>query len=135
MPEGGTRSVMSHRHAVLIVDDHADGLEAMQFLVEAHGFDVVSVRRAEEALARLRMGLGCCLVILDWRMPSMTGGQLHQALSTDVRLCKIPLLVVTGDPHAAAEARALGIRHVQLKPIEPSVLVEIIGEHCTSSAA
>jgi CheY-like chemotaxis protein len=126
---------MSHRHVVLLVDDHPDSLHAMQELIEAHGFDVVATTDAEDALARLRAGLSCCLIIVDWRMPGMGGEQFHAALSCDPRLSDIRLLVLTGDPRAAVRARELGVRHVAYKPIEPSVLLAIVGEHCQSSAA
>jgi len=126
---------MPHRHAVLLVDDHLDGLAAMEGLIEAHGFDVIATCTAEDALTRLRGGLSCCLVIFDWKMPGMDGEQFYRALSADPRLCKRPLLVVSGDVRAVNRARALGIRHVELKPIEPSTLLGIIGDHCTPSGA
>lgn len=128
-------AAMPHRHAVLLVDDHLDGLAAMQSLIEAHDFEVVGTSTAEEALMRLRDGLPCCLVIFDWRMPGMNGEQFYRALSAEPRLCELPLLVVSGDVRAVNRARALGIRHAELKPIEPSTLLGIIGEHCTRSGA
>lgn len=126
---------MPHRHSVLLIDDHADGLEAMQGLIEAHGFTVATAGSGEEALALLQGGESCCLIVVDWRMPGMTGEQFLKTLRASHRLCEIPLLVVTGDPRGAEQARALGIRNVAFKPVEPSLLLGMIGEHCSPSTA
>ena len=109
--------------------------EAMEALITADGFDVVSTGSAQKALARLQDGLVCCLVVFDWLMPGMNGEQFHQALSADPRLAGIPLLVLTGDALGASRARALGVCHVALKPIDPAALLAILEEHCTRSAA
>jgi len=127
--------VATHRHVVLLVEDYADGREAMEALIHADGFDVIGTGSAEEALTRLRDGLVCCLVVFDWLLPGMNGEQFHQALSADRRLAGIPLLVVTGDARGVSRARELGVCHVALKPMDPAALLAILEEHCTSSAA
>jgi CheY-like chemotaxis protein len=125
----------THRHTVLLVDDHTNLLEAMEALIEGEGFDVIATGSAEEALTRLRDGLECCLVVFDWLMPRMSGEQFHQALSADARLAAIPLLVVTGDAQGASRARALGACHVAMKPIARAALLAILDQHCTRRAA
>ena len=126
---------MSHRHVVLLIDDHPDGLESTQALMEVHGFDVVGVRSAEEALGRMHGGLSCCIVVLDWRMPGMGGEQFLRALSAEPRLAKVPLFVLTGDAGGMNRACELGVEHVALKPVDPERLLDIIGQHCSSSSA
>jgi len=106
-----------HRHAVLVVEDQTGMLEAL------------------EALTRLRDGLACCLVMFDWLMPGMSGEQFHQALSADPRLAGVPTFVLTGDVRGARRARALGVCHVAVKPIDAAALLAILEEHCTRSAA
>ena len=124
---------MAHRHVVLLIDDHADGLEATKALIEVYGFEVVATRSAHDALTRLRGGLSCCIAVLDWRMPGMDGEQFQRALAAEPQLAKIPLLVLTGDARGVNRARELGVEHVALKPVDPELLIEIIGEHCHSS--
>ena len=126
---------MTHRHSVLLVEDYAKGREAMEALMRADGFDVIATGSAEVALTRLRDGLMCCLLVFDWRLPGMTGEQFHAALSADSRFARIPLLVLTGDQEGARRARALGVCHVALKPIDPAALLAILEEHCTRRAA
>jgi two-component system response regulator FlrC len=124
-----------HRHVVLLVDDDTDALESMAVVIELTGADAITADSAAIALARLRLGLHCCLVVLDWRMPGMSGRQFYAECAADPRLASIPLLVVTGDPRAVCEARGLGIQYAELKPIDPDRLVEIVREHCTETGA
>jgi CheY-like chemotaxis protein len=124
-----------HRHIVLVVEDHTGMREALEALILADGFDVIATGSAEEALTRLGDGLVCCLVMFDWLMPGMNGEQFHQTLSADPRFAEIPLLVLTGDARGARRARALGVCHVAMKPIDPAALLAILEEHCTRRAA
>ena len=119
-----------HRHVVLLVDDDTDALESTAVVIELSGADAITADSAAIALERLRFGLRCCLVVLDWKMPGMSGRQFYDACVADPRLASIPLLVLTGDPRGVYEARALGIRYAELKPIDPDRLVEIVHEHC-----
>jgi CheY-like chemotaxis protein len=125
----------THRHVVLVVEDYAAGREALKALIRADGFGVIATGSAEEALTRLRDDLVCCLVVFSWLMPGMNGEQFHQALTADPRLARIPLLVLTADARGASRARALGVCHVALKPMDPAALLAILEEHCTRSAA
>jgi CheY-like chemotaxis protein len=65
----------------------------------------------------------------------MNGEQFLRALSAEPRLAKLRLLVLTGDVRGLNRARELGVAHVALKPVDPDLLLEIIGEHCSSSSA
>jgi len=125
----------THRHTVLVVEDQIGMREALEALILAEGFDVIATRSAQEALTRLWDGLGCCLVVFDWLMPGMNGEQFYQALSADPRLARIPTFALTGDAQGARRARALGVCHVAMKPIDAAALLPILEEHCTRSAA
>ena len=124
-------AMLRHRHVVLLVDDDTDALESIAVVIELHGAEAITADSAAIALARLQAGLRCCLVVLDWRMPGMSGREFYDACAADPRLASIPLLVLTGDPRGVYEARSLGIRYAELKPIDPDRLVEIIQEHCS----
>jgi CheY-like chemotaxis protein len=68
-------------------------------------------------------------------MPGMNGEQFLRVLCAEPRLARIPLLVLTGDARGMNRARELGVTHVALKPVDPDLLLELIGQHCTSSSA
>jgi CheY-like chemotaxis protein len=105
-------------------------------LIEAVGYDVVAVRTGGEALARLRGGLACCLLVLDWWLPDMTGGELVERLAADPALADIPAVMCTADARVQAEveARALPVKAVWVKPVETERLFDLLETHCVRAA-
>jgi two-component system chemotaxis response regulator CheY len=122
-----------HGHAALIVEDHDDAREALELLIEASGYTVAAVRTGAEALAHLRGGFRCCLIVLDWWLPDMNGGDLVLALAADPELAHIPTVFCTADARIRAEieTRQLPVREVHLKPLDSTQLVGMLERHCT----
>jgi CheY-like chemotaxis protein len=125
-----------HRHAALIVEDHDDAREALEMLIEASGYAAAAVRTGAEALARLREGLRCCLIVLDWWLPDMNGGDLLLEIAADPALAGIPAVMCTGDARirAEVEARRLPVKEIHLKPLDSARLLRMLDQHCTRSS-
>ncbi len=123
----------THSHRVLVVEDHPDACAAFEMIIEASGFDVVTASSGGEALERLRAGLLCCAVILDWWLPDMTGSEFLRQLRADSRFAHVAVGVCTGDARVRAEAEALGASRVFLKPAEPDELLDLVADHCPKS--
>jgi CheY-like chemotaxis protein len=72
---------MPQRHA-LVVDDDAEGRDALAQLLEAHGY---SVRQAENGRVALDILVEWvpCLILLDLEMPVMTGWEVLDCLQQD----------------------------------------------------
>jgi CheY-like chemotaxis protein len=106
-------------------------------LVEDDELDVINVERAtqgasevrsltvasdgSEALDKLRsgsLGLERLLVLLDLRMPRMSGLELLAHLRADPRLCKLPVIILTTSAHEddRSEAFRLGAAGYFVKP-------------------
>jgi CheY-like chemotaxis protein len=106
-------------------------------LVEDDELDVINVERAtrdapevrslvvasdgSEALEKLRSGelaLDRLLLVLDLRMPRMSGLELLAHLRADPRLCKVPAVVLTtsADQDDRSEAFRLGAAGYFVKP-------------------
>jgi two-component system, OmpR family, response regulator ChvI len=74
---------------VLIVDDEKDVADTLKLGLERSGFTVQANNDAADALASYRPGV-FDLVILDIRMPGMTGFELFRRMKKvdpDVRVC------------------------------------------------
>ncbi|MGI4950121.1 MAG: ATP-binding protein [Janthinobacterium lividum] len=83
---------------VLLVDDDDLVRSATADMLRDIGYAVVEMASAPQALAALRSGVEADVLVSDYLMPGMTGGQLIKQLrATGVR---IPALLVTG--YAAA---------------------------------
>jgi CheY-like chemotaxis protein len=125
----------THRHIALLVDGYPAVRESLQTLIEANGFTAVGARSGGEALALLRGGLACCLIVIDWWLPDMAGGAFIRALHADPALANIPVATCTSEARMRAEAAALGVTYVLLKPVDPRRLVNLVDRHCPKDSA
>jgi len=121
---------MSHTDgagAVLIVDDDEDLREVVAAVLAAQGYVVVVAASGAETLVALRSGrVSPSLILLDLRMPGMTGEEVKAELDADPRWANVPVLVFSGDADAPAVARHIGVQGVIQKPIELEALLEAV---------
>lgn len=75
-----------------VVDDDISVRESLQSLIRAAGLDVRVFASAEEFLNTPQPRTADCL-ILDVRLPGMTGIDLHRLLMA--RNCKVPAIFIT----------------------------------------
>jgi FixJ family two-component response regulator len=92
-----------HRDTVFIVDDDASVRDSLSLLVSLRGYVTATFSSAETFLSALKPDWRGCLV-LDIRMPGMSGLELQQCLSE--RGPMLPVIVITahGDVAAARQA-------------------------------
>jgi len=118
---------MSSHGTVLIVDDDVDGVDALKYLLESHGYHVDSAGNGREALQFLQTGTRPSVVILDLAMPVMNGWQFLAAREGDEALASIPVIVVTAShPSPGAQSEIF-----MTKPVDLDVLLERIGVACS----
>ena len=88
------QSVPSPRtYAVLCVDDHAPGLNIRKIFLESFGYQVETASSGAIAL-ELAAAREFDAVVLDYRMPGMSGLELARALRR--RFPSLPLIVLSG---------------------------------------
>ena len=112
---------------VYVVDDDADVLGSLRFLLETDGFQVRTFRNGASLLNAVRASAVDCFVI-DYKMPDMNGIDLAGRLRS--RDIAAPVILITGypDENISARAEAAGVRHVLLKPLlEESLATRIRG--------
>ena len=112
---------------VYVVDDDADVLGSLRFLLETDGFNVRTFRNAE-ALLKIVRSTGVDCFVIDYKMPDMNGIELVRRLRN--RDIAAPVVLITGypDENITARAEAAGVRHVLLKPLlEDSLVTRIRG--------
>jgi two-component system, LuxR family, response regulator FixJ len=116
---------LSAKPTVYVVDDDADVLGSLRFLLETDGFDVRTFRNGASLLNAVRStGVDC--FVIDYKMPEMNGIDLVRRLRN--RDIAAPVILITGypDENIAARATAAGVRHVLLKPLLDESLVSRI---------
>ena len=79
---------------ILIVDDEADIIEILQFVLEAEGFECITAFDGEEGL-KLAREIHPDLIILDVMMPKINGYKISRLLKYDNKYKDIPILMIT----------------------------------------
>jgi FixJ family two-component response regulator len=113
------------RPTVFIVDDDAGVRDSLAMLLELKGFQTRTFPGAEAFLAAYRADSPGC-VVLDLRMPGMTGLELQAELAR--RGSGLPVIIVTAHGDVATTRAALkgGALDFIEKPIDDEVLVAAI---------
>ncbi len=110
---------------VRIVDDDEELLRSTAFLIRMAGFDVLTY---SSAICFLSMDdptrPGCLL--LDHRMPGMTGMELQETLVERGETIPVIFLSAHGDIPMAMQAVHRGALDFLVKPVDPEVLVEAV---------
>jgi RNA polymerase sigma factor (sigma-70 family) len=113
---------------VYIVDDDEAMRDSLAWLVESQGFRVRAYASAEEFLRTYEDGLAGCLV-LDVRMPGMSGLELYEKLQA--RHASLPVVFITGhgDVPMAVNALKKGAADFIEKPFNDQDMLKLI-EQC-----
>lgn len=114
----------SGTETVLVADDAADVRQLARMSLTATGFTVAEAADGATALAAARRLRPDC-VVLDVRMPDMTGIEVCRALRSDPRTaaCTIVMLTSRADAADKAEAFSAGADDYIVTPFAPRDLV------------
>ncbi|MDP9001038.1 MAG: response regulator [Myxococcota bacterium] len=123
---------MQAKAPVLIVDDDADIREALldTFLDEGH--PAVALPDGPSALTYLRSQPRPCLVLLDWNMTPMNGGEVMVEMRATPALAAVPVVLVTADMRVEQKAATPGFVACLTKPVDVDALFELVHAHCRS---
>jgi two-component system, LuxR family, response regulator DctR len=114
--------------SVHIVDDDEAVRDSLKWLLEGHGMRVFTYNDGDSylsACATAKPDINACL-LLDVRMPGMSGVQLHDALLQRGNTVPVIFLTGHGDVAMAVEAVKRGAFHFVEKPFTEDYLVSLI---------
>ncbi|HLV21362.1 MAG TPA: response regulator [Polyangiaceae bacterium] len=112
---------------VLVIEDNEQNRYLVTFLLERHGYQVVSAVDGARALSVARTFVPD-LILLDIQLPTMDGYAVARALRTNEALRATPIIAVTsyampGDREKALSAGCTG--YIE-KPIDPETFISEI---------
>lgn len=115
------------RQTILVVDDSAVMRQLASVILAEAGYGVIAVGDGPTALAKAGES-GFDLVLTDWNMAPMNGGELTRQLRQLPRLAGVPILIMStlSEQDAKAQARQSGANGWLGKPIEPETLSAVI---------
>jgi CheY-like chemotaxis protein len=111
---------------VLVVEDDPVARELLRTFLQSAGFAVACAGNGREALDVLRAGDRPAVILLDLKMPVMSGWQFREEQRRDPALAKIPVVVFSGGDELDSAAASLGAAAHFPKPIDPEELVATV---------
>ncbi|AHF03730.1 LuxR family transcriptional regulator [Marichromatium purpuratum 984] len=112
---------------VLLIDDHALFRFGLQALLERRGIEVVAVGNAAEGVARAREHAPD-VVLLDMRMPRLTGLELLRALRAAELRMPVAMLTTSAEERDVITSLQQGAQGYLLKDMEPDALIAALGD-------
>ena len=121
---------------ILVVDDSITVRRVTQRLLLREGYRVAMAADGLQALERLQEEVPA-VVLTDIEMPRMDGFDLARNIRADVRLKKLPIIMITSriaQKHHE-HATELGVNHYLGKPYSEDELIRLIQHYCSREAA
>ena len=121
---------------ILIVDDSLPMRSVIMKTIKASGFGAANFHQAADGAKALGVlkDEWMDLVITDYNMPEMNGGELISAMKKDDEMSSIPVIVVTteGSQDKVEEFIKMGADAYVKKPFTPEIikekLTQLLGE-------
>jgi DNA-binding response OmpR family regulator len=110
---------------ILIVEDDAEMLAGLCWILSKEGFDVVGVKDGNEALHQA-LDDSPDLIITDIYLPRLDGVEMIKLLRKQPEFAAVPIVVLTAFPDDVTRAIAAGANSAASKPVETKVLVKLV---------
>ncbi len=125
-PETDAAELQLHK-TVLVVDDDRDQADVLSMRLEGQGYNTIIANTGADALERAKQRVPN-LIVLDLRLPDMSGFEVCQSLGDDVKTCQIPVIILSGmeRPDIVRRARSVGSSYYVRKPYDPNALLVLI---------
>ena len=110
---------------ILVVDDDAIVIKSCRRILEAEGFEVLTVPSADEALEIIKR-YDFHLLLIDVKMPKHDGMYLMREVKQNCP--EIPIIVMSGypTPETIADVLKLGATQFIPKPFRPDELIKSV---------
>ncbi len=112
---------------ILLVDDDQKLLAGIKKLLTKKGYDVVTASNGAEALEMIRIQ-NIHVVILDVKMPGITGIEVLKEIKQDFPLIQVIMLTGHATVYGVTESLKFGATDYLLKPINIEELLQKTGE-------
>jgi FixJ family two-component response regulator len=122
---GGRAQVLKDSRIVSVIDDDESVREALRGLLKSAGFRADVFASAEEFLSSGRLGATGCLIV-DVRMPGMSGVELQEQLIASNPALPIVFISADGDDEMRARALQRGATDFLYKPFSDEALLDAI---------
>jgi CheY-like chemotaxis protein len=114
---------------ILIAEDERDIRDLIAFTLKFAGHDVVAATNGEEALQMALKEIPA-LIMMDVRMPKMTGYEACKLMKAEPTIKHIPVVFLSakGQESEVQTGLAAGAQEYLLKPFAPDQLMKKVAE-------
>jgi CheY-like chemotaxis protein len=113
---------------IITVEDDPDIRETVASILEAEGYEVRACENGKQALEALKDAPNASLILLDWMMPVMSGGEFLVARCfLPEEVSKVPVVVVSAFQSIAKPT--IGVKAFVPKPFRIDNLLEVVEKH------
>ncbi|WP_398498041.1 response regulator [Variovorax sp.] len=110
---------------ILVVEDEYGNAQILRLLLESEGYRVASASNGKAAL-ELLSGEAPALILSDFMMPVMNGGELGEAVRRNPSLCRIPFVIMSATDEEVVRKVFRGYDAFLVKPFEIDPLLLLI---------
>jgi CheY-like chemotaxis protein len=129
----GERLVLAdgQQHTILVADDRETNRDVLNGMLVAAGFQTLLASDGDEALQVLRQHPEIALVLMDIKMPRLSGLEAVQQIRSDNHLRHLKVIAVTASVYPGYDQKALksGFDGFLGKPFRVARLLEEIKKH------
>lgn len=111
------------KERILVVDDEADIRDVVRLTLETEGYEVFEAADGQEALEQVARRAPH-LVLLDFKMPRLDGGEVCRRLKKDILLQHLPIIMLTSRAETSDKIQGIqaGADDYVVKPFDPAEL-------------
>lgn len=113
---------------VLVIDDDSDHRSLLAVALVEDGFEVVEATNGRTAIDYLLQQAEPDIILLDLLMPIASGWEVLNVLRTYLRLRRIPVIVVSGEPATVQVPGADVVARLR-KPYRLNDLLALVQRH------
>ncbi len=110
---------------ILLVDDEQRNLDALEAILDDPGYRLLRAENADRALRLLLDNEDVAAIVLDIKMPGVSGFELAQLIKGTKKFRQIPILFLTAylvDSHDVVAGYGAGAVDYLTKPVDPQIL-------------
>jgi len=110
---------------ILLVDDREDNLLSMETILEPDGYELVKASSGRQALKILLVEFDFALILMDVKMPNLTGFETAALIYEREKLKHIPIVFITANTYGEEnmfKGYRMGAVDYIYKPINPELL-------------
>ena len=122
-----------YNRSILVIEDEEGIREGLVEFLTIEGYTTFSAQNGREGLELLQAYPSIDLILLDYMMPVMHGGEFRRAQLMERLWSKIPVIVLSADFRIEEVVNSLQAQHYLKKPFHLDELMSLVNRILSAS--